>query len=316
MLPRTSLLLLLLLLLLATAASAMVASPCGDARCRRSDSPLCVFGTERACACAASVRGTLCYECGFQGHLQNGTCVCARERDADPQAQCGKIVPVVALTSTTRSKTTIECACLHSWERGMYTSSSSRKRTGARNPPSCDACVSFGVGPQPSGVLDVEFGVEPQTCRRYGGLDPAKPTESTWNECSGHGTWSDAAKACACDVGWAARLTEYAGFNGERVATCDVCAPLWGPSPAQGCGVVVTPDPLSGTITECGGHGTFANAACRCFSNSTAGYWEARNVTVLATVWSAATREYTTTNFTQASCVACAGSKELSRGCR
>lgn len=300
-----------------TCVGALTTSPCGPQRCRRSLSPLCVFGNEPSCECAPSVRGTFCAECGFQGHLQDGECACARDTDSDPNAFCAKLVSTTETVAVARKRTTIACACSHSWELGLFVSSSAATRTGMPNPPACDACVSFGVGPQPSGVqLDVEFGVRPQACTRYGGLDPATPLESTWRECSGHGVWNETTRACACDEGWTLRLTDSVGFNGETVATCASCAPLRGPP--RSCAAVFTPDPLTGRESECGGHGVFSasSRSCHCFANATAGYWTLLNVSADATVWDAPSRALTTRTFVVASCVACAAPHQLATACR
>lgn len=311
-------LLIFLLLLLPTFTArthGLVASVCGAGKCRSNDAPGCVSGTEQVCGCVPSVRGTLCAELNFAGHIDNGVAVCARARDTDPNVECAKIVPVTSSVTAVRRRTVISCDCDFSWEYGLFSSSFDATRTGTRDPPSCDECVSFGVGPQPSGVLDVEFGVTPQTCRKYGGRDPAL-NENSWKECSGHGTWNAVTHACDCDEGWVPRVTSFAG-NNEFVATCDVCAPLRGPSPSQSCAVVVTPDPVSSSTLECGGHGVFVGSGCRCFSNSTAGYWTLTNVTREATVWNAAARIYQTHNYSEPSCVACADTSKLpSQGCR
>lgn len=314
---RAGLAVLFFVLAFARVDAQTLSSACGPGKCRRSDSDACVFGNEPECRCGPSVRGALCAECGMNGHLQNGTCVCARARDSDPNARCAKLVPVVAALSLNKTSTTTTCACAHSWTQGMFVSSDARKRTGEPNPPACDACVSAGVGPDPSGVRDVEFGVPPQACTRYGGPDPAqRPQQQSWTECSGHGAWNALTHACECDEGWMPRLTALEGFENERVATCDLCAPLWGPWPR--CDVVVSPDPIDAIIRECGGHGTFsaASRACSCFSNSTAGFWTLRNVTVSADVWDAAARLPTQLTTTHASCVACAPPFLLANACR
>ena len=303
----------LLLALCPAAGLALVASRCGPGRCQRFDTPLCVVGSEAACGCAPSVRGTPCVECAGQGHVADGACVCARARDSDPNAACAKIVPVVANATATRTRTVVACNCSHSWEEGMFASADAPRRTGLPNPPRCDACVSPGVGPAPGSVLDVEAGVAPQACTRYGGFVPGAGNLSVWTACSGRGAWNASTRACDCDEGWAARETQHAGFRGERASTCDVCAPLRGPPLA--CDAVFTPDPLTGLPAECGGHGAYVSGACRCFTNSTAGFWALARYETLATVWDPAARARATRPFNASTCAACLPGHDLARGC-
>lgn len=305
---------LLFVFLPSIAAAFTLTSPCGEGRCRRSPSTSCVFGNEPECLCGVSAPGVLCAECLMNGYLQNGTCVCARARDSDPNARCAKLVPVVSSLEVNATFTTTSCSCAHSWTQGLFVSSDTPKRTGEPNPPACDSCVSAGVGPDPSGVRDVEFGVAPQACTRYGGADPLV-LNPKWTECSGHGVWNTQTHSCDCDAGWMPRVTAYEGFQEEKTSTCDLCAPLWGPWPR--CDVVVTPDPIDDVIRECGGHGVFSSAttSCACFSNSTAGYWTLRNVTVNADVWDAAARQATQISVTHESCVACVVGFVVSQGC-
>ncbi len=294
-------------------------------------------GDEPSCACVPSQRGVYCLECSFSGYLDSSSqCVCYG-RDQDPNyfpAPCTPIVQTSKTIATTKISTQSTCDCFFSRTKGMYRSlvEPNTTKMGDPSPPVCDACFSDGIGPLPGTVVDVVAQHAPLVCTQYGGPDPALVLAAVnatgltltdarkWTSCSGHGAWDDATHRCLCNAQWTIRPSPNAGFTGETAATCDSCAPQWGP-PAQ-CLVPWVLDPLTGEAAECGGHGSWSpqDRVCACFGNSTAGNWQLATVPAPATVWvfsepdGSKLTDITITSYQQA-CTACVSGFDRDSGC-
>lgn len=165
-------------------------------------------------------------------------------------------------------------------------------------PSVCSECWSGLYGPLPGTVTASGKNFDVKACTTWGGPDPNRWFNSSstavgldlgrdtdeWTPCGGHGDWAD--DHCECWEGWG--LKEFplhpTDAFGNSAPLCIKCAGPWGPPPPWErldkvhappfCAYPWTPDPVTGVLSKCGGHGEYLLGECRCHSNSTHGYWK------------------------------------------
>lgn len=186
---------------------------------------------------------------------------------------------------------------------------------GHRHPAVCSECYSSLYGPDPRTITaSADFTKDkltPKACTKWGSPDPNRYFNATllaltsarrralevdlgkasdsWSECGGHGIFvnEDSFAYCECSEGWGLKQfpdtpTDY---SGAPAPVCIKCAGPWGPPVPwvnQGpvysppfCSSPWTPEPRTGELKSCGGHGEYQgpDIGCVCHSNSTHGYW-------------------------------------------
>jgi hypothetical protein len=177
-------------------------------------------------------------------------------------------------------------------------------------PPTCYLCFNPYYGPAPSLQTYSAKSLRFPACGQYGGPDPViietkaptfSPSQRTglggkggrrlseqfiWSSCSGHGVWNNTWNGCQCSKGWGLEVVSL-GYNDTIMPTCQICQGPYGPLPPSQqsslpqeqldvpfCSVIFTPDPVDGTLRECGGHGSFYNGGCICDQSEDLGWWK------------------------------------------
>lgn len=279
-----------------------VSSLCGSGRCQtrvRVGNETCTSGAEAACVCVDSVLGAPCVECGKQGYIAGGVCVC-NLNNQDPDVQC--TVPFASNTTveTTRVATVANVTCFFSAQTGWFKTSLNQSEFdyGNENPPVCDECWNDGIGPVPGVLVDDPVLGRLETCATFGSADPNNFNDTSFRTCSGHGVFDFDKVRCECDEPWLLHVTDqpHPELAGVYIPTCSDCQPLWGPLEGTSrCAYISVPD-KSGVDAECGGHGAFAGGKCNCYTNSTFGYW---NLTTIALNFTVPTYKYATSAETE-----------------
>lgn len=308
---------------------AQITSLCGAGECQtrvRVGNETCTSGAEAACMCVPSRLGVPCVECGKQGYIENGICVC-NLNNQDPTVQC--VVPFASNSTinTTRIATVANVTCFFNEKLGWLKTEGDQSDFmygRETDPPVCDACWNDAIGPVPGVLVDDPVLGPLQTCTTFGGPDPNAVNDTSFRTCSGHGDFDFAKTRCNCTEPFLLFVTEFDNpqVSGAKIPTCSDCSPLWGPreGPSR-CTYVAVPDPLTGQNAVCGGHGTFANGQCNCYTNSTFGFWNLSTITLNATVPVyrfplTAETELVERQFSELACTECQPGYELSKGCR
>jgi hypothetical protein len=260
--------------------------------------------------CAPSTFGKLCMECNERGQLLWASdysqliCSCYSSL-LDPSTGCQftplATLPYTVVSNVTLSYEKISCVSFQSTTYGCFAPvDSSHHRYGDPNPPVPTQCCSDIFGPPPGYLteslllLNAEV-TQFQECNEIGTPDPNDIGQETidtnfttgFQTCSNHGTWNATTRLCTCDQGWSLGVVGIDVLNNNTAAySCVLCdGPFWGPDVTDlsntppFCSKVVSPDPLTGELEECGGRGQYISTGCSCFSNSTIGYWTVANLT-------------------------------------
>lgn len=266
---------------------------------------LCVFGV-RASSCNG--RGYLVRSTTDYGKFE---CVCYSSR-LDPRRACTRpLIDTLPLYSNLsiegQTETKIYCEAFNSLRYGCYKPvDSSGHKYGTSNPPIPTSCCHENIGPPPGALkenlLSEKLPESYAECNEYGGIPrdvefiPVNATAQSLNlteeqvvtrafqTCHGKGDWNTTSRQCECYPGWKlATVGEYP--PGTAIQSCVECSPLYGPDVLDPderppfCSKIYTPNPVTGTLEECGGKGTYINGNCDCFGNTTHGFWSLVNIT-------------------------------------
>jgi hypothetical protein len=68
------------------------------------------------------------------------------------------------------------------------------------------------------------------------------------------------------------------GVGSIPIYSCIGCSPVWGPNGTDPCSAPYTPDPETGILSVCGGHGDFGDSTCICDEG-----WRLANYTLYGT---------------------------------
>lgn len=154
---------------------------------------------------------------------------------------------------------------------------------GTDHPPVPYRCCSSILGPPPGELREtITPDVPLQECNTYGGPDPNQ-NDTQFHTCNNHGVYDILGRNCTCDRGWAPTVLGVDYWNTSRlVYGCAQCDTWYGPkvdlnvlSKRSFCRAIYSPEPTTGELLECGGHGKYypEDDACACNGNRTHGYW-------------------------------------------
>ena len=241
--------------------------------------------------CAPSVFGTRCRQCLYRGYLSlhpetNWPICTCYDSSWNSQSYCR---PSLLVHTTTLNMSTtfdsVKCIAFQSMLLGCFHFPQSTARYGETGYLRSATCCDSIFGPPP-GQLAGEGSQPWQECNTLGTFDPDEAVRvSFFRTCSGHGEWNRDAYECECDAKWSAVAIGYNQLNGMTAFSCRTCYGFWGPKPLfdHALDEVITPHCTAhyfpdetGTLSECGGHGTFQETKCICFQNPEDGFWDAR----------------------------------------
>ncbi len=199
--------------------------------------------------------GALCIECNSIGYLVQDAygllhCVCYAP-DLNPLLACSNNISEVKTLQIVEE----------SWPCEPFTTpcfklDKAPVKYGEPSPPLPSLCCDDWMGPPPAGII------VNGACSMRG-----ETVNGRFLICSEHGDWND--QYCECHHGWQATAAHL---------TCDSCMDGWGPPGL--CSVMVAPEPSTGVVSECSGHGAFLDGECVCYRNSTGGYWSLVDFTI------------------------------------
>ncbi len=241
-----------------------------------------------------SVFGIRCKECSYIGYLINSTSCHCYDTTRDGTRQC-RLMPEL---TEQNNKTFTELISIHVQtdsvacepfqnKHGYFKNAtmSQIKPYGEEYPFTPKECCSSVYGPPPGQLVETDPSKEFQECNTFGSFDPDEiAIHSAFRTCSGHGKWNPNLYECECYNKWNAMNIGVECNNASNpVYSCKTCFGFWGPEPPLHdpllevemlhCSVPFTPDPETGELRECSGHGSWRDNMCVCDYNDQDGYW-------------------------------------------